>query len=280
MALLSKTRACLCGGRPFVPATISELPAASSGCSPGFQAVSDTVVTQNDCYFGDRSAGASRSSSCQRAGHHIVTARHSGRLYGTEDERLTMLALLPENVGADKAARLGNSSIWRGAIGALSEVHEDPETEAPVSRLPEAERHVLEAALSANAHAQHEALRAHLDPSSDHWGFEDRCLPFSIIRASKYSGFSSRPTPSFRDSVAFSQTVRCIHGSFRSFAKERAKSSRLLTAIAGLSSRDRSSRRSFTRDFSRDGRSLCRARCPSKAIASSYAALHYLYQLR
>ena len=33
-----------------------------------------------------------------------------GRLYGTEDERLTMLALLLEDVGADKAVRLGNAT--------------------------------------------------------------------------------------------------------------------------------------------------------------------------
>jgi hypothetical protein len=68
-----------------------------------------------------------------------------GKLYGTEEERLTMLALLLENVGADKTVRLGNSSIWRGAVAALNEVHEDPEAEAPVSLLPEAERHALEA---------------------------------------------------------------------------------------------------------------------------------------
>jgi hypothetical protein len=68
-----------------------------------------------------------------------------GRPYGTEEERLTMLALLLENVGADKAVRLGSARIWRGAVAALNEVHEDPETEAPVSLLPEAERHALEA---------------------------------------------------------------------------------------------------------------------------------------
>ena len=68
----------------------------------------------------------------------------AGKLYGTEEERLTMLALLLENVGADKAVRLGSASIWRGAVAALNEVHEDLETEAPVSLLPEADRHALE----------------------------------------------------------------------------------------------------------------------------------------
>jgi hypothetical protein len=36
-----------------------------------------------------------------------------GRLYGTEEERLTMLALLLENVGADKAVRLGGPDLAR-----------------------------------------------------------------------------------------------------------------------------------------------------------------------
>ena len=101
-----------------------------------------------------------------------------GRLYGTEEERLTMLALLLENVGADKAVRLGSASIWRGAVAALNEVHEDLETEAPVSLFPEADRHALEAALLANVHVQHEALKALLDASSDHWGFEDPVYRF------------------------------------------------------------------------------------------------------
>jgi len=101
-----------------------------------------------------------------------------GRLYGTEEERLTMLALLLENVGADKAVRLGSASIWRGAVAALNEVHEDLETEAPVSLFPEADRHALEAALLANVHGQHEALKALLDASCDHWGFEDPVYRF------------------------------------------------------------------------------------------------------
>ena len=100
-----------------------------------------------------------------------------GRLYGTEEERLTMLARLLENVGADKAVRLGSASIWRGAVAALNEVHEVLETEAPVSLFPEADRHALEAALLANLHMQHE-LKALLDASSDHWGFEDPVYRF------------------------------------------------------------------------------------------------------
>src|SRR2546425_11665631 len=69
-----------------------------------------------------------------------------GRLYGTEEERLTMLALLLENVGADRAVRLGKASVWRATVAALNNEHEDQEAGAPV-RLAEAERHALEAAL-------------------------------------------------------------------------------------------------------------------------------------
>jgi hypothetical protein len=58
----------------------------------------------------------------------------------------------------------------------LNEEHEHQETEAPV--LPEAERHALETALLANVNAQHEALKALLDASSDHRGFEDPVYRF------------------------------------------------------------------------------------------------------
>jgi hypothetical protein len=57
----------------------------------------------------------------------------AGKLYGSEEEhgseeeRLTMLALLLENVGADKAVRLGNPQIWRAAVGGLSDEREGPE---------------------------------------------------------------------------------------------------------------------------------------------------------
>jgi hypothetical protein len=47
-----------------------------------------------------------------------------GRLYGTEEERLTMLALLLENVGVDKAVRLGEASVWRAAGAALDNGHQ------------------------------------------------------------------------------------------------------------------------------------------------------------
>ena len=102
----------------------------------------------------------------------------NGRLYGTEEERLTMLALLLENVGADKALRLGDPSVWRAAIAALDAGHQDQKAEAPADLPAETTRGALEAALLARMQAQHEALKALLDASSDHWGFEDPVYRF------------------------------------------------------------------------------------------------------
>ena len=45
----------------------------------------------------------------------------AGKLYGTEEERLTMLALLLENVGTDTAVRIGNPDIWRAAVAGLTD---------------------------------------------------------------------------------------------------------------------------------------------------------------
>ena len=42
-----------------------------------------------------------------------------GKLFWSEEDRLTMLALLLENLGVDKAVRLGNPAIWREAIEQL-----------------------------------------------------------------------------------------------------------------------------------------------------------------
>jgi hypothetical protein len=46
-----------------------------------------------------------------------------GRLFWSEEDREAMLALLLENVGADKAVRLGDPKVWREAIEHL----DDPE---------------------------------------------------------------------------------------------------------------------------------------------------------
>jgi hypothetical protein len=44
-----------------------------------------------------------------------------GRLFWRDDERLTMLALLLENVGADAAVRLGDPEVWRAAVAGLDD---------------------------------------------------------------------------------------------------------------------------------------------------------------
>ena len=42
-----------------------------------------------------------------------------GKLLSSEEERLTLVALLLENVGVDKAVRLGDPAVWREAVDAL-----------------------------------------------------------------------------------------------------------------------------------------------------------------
>jgi hypothetical protein len=42
-----------------------------------------------------------------------------GKLFWSEEDRLTMLALLLENVGVDNAVRLGDPQVWRDAVARL-----------------------------------------------------------------------------------------------------------------------------------------------------------------
>jgi len=42
-----------------------------------------------------------------------------GKLFWSDEERLTVLALLLENVGVDRAVRLGDPNVWRAAVGDL-----------------------------------------------------------------------------------------------------------------------------------------------------------------
>ena len=66
-----------------------------------------------------------------------------GRLHGTEEERLTMLALLLENVGADTAVRLGEASVWRGAVAALDNGHQDQKNRSPPISRPRPQETIL-----------------------------------------------------------------------------------------------------------------------------------------
>ena len=43
-----------------------------------------------------------------------------GKLLWDDDERLALLGLLLENVGADRAVRLGDPAVWRAAVEGLS----------------------------------------------------------------------------------------------------------------------------------------------------------------
>jgi hypothetical protein len=42
-----------------------------------------------------------------------------GKLFWDDTQRLTLLALLLENVGVDQAVRLGDPEVWRAAIREL-----------------------------------------------------------------------------------------------------------------------------------------------------------------
>jgi hypothetical protein len=43
----------------------------------------------------------------------------NGKLLWDDADRVTLLGLLLENVGADRAVRLGSPAVWRAAVGAL-----------------------------------------------------------------------------------------------------------------------------------------------------------------
>lgn len=42
-----------------------------------------------------------------------------GRLLWSEQDRETLLGLLLENIGADRAVRLGSAEVWRAAVAQL-----------------------------------------------------------------------------------------------------------------------------------------------------------------
>jgi hypothetical protein len=44
-----------------------------------------------------------------------------GKLFWSEEDRIRMLGLLLENVGVDKAIRLGDAQVWREAIAELDD---------------------------------------------------------------------------------------------------------------------------------------------------------------
>ena len=47
---------------------------------------------------------------------------YKGKLLWDDQERVALLGLLLENLGADRAVRLGNPDVWRAAVKALDNV--------------------------------------------------------------------------------------------------------------------------------------------------------------
>lgn len=44
---------------------------------------------------------------------------YRGKLFWSDEDRVTLLGLLLENVGADQAVRLGDPAVWKAAVAAL-----------------------------------------------------------------------------------------------------------------------------------------------------------------
>jgi hypothetical protein len=42
-----------------------------------------------------------------------------GKLFCTDEQRLTVMALLLENLGVDQVVRLGDPAVWRAAVAEL-----------------------------------------------------------------------------------------------------------------------------------------------------------------
>jgi hypothetical protein len=42
-----------------------------------------------------------------------------GKLFWSDEQRLTMLGMMLEQVGADRAVRLGDPQVWQGAVAGL-----------------------------------------------------------------------------------------------------------------------------------------------------------------
>jgi hypothetical protein len=45
---------------------------------------------------------------------------YQGRLFWSDEDRLNLLGLLLENVGAARAVQLGDPAVWRDAVAELS----------------------------------------------------------------------------------------------------------------------------------------------------------------
>jgi len=204
-----------------------------------------------------------------------------GRLYGTEEERLTMLALLLENVGADKAVRLGEASVWRAAVAALDTGNQDQNTEAPVDLPTETSRDAREAVLLARMQAQHEALKALLDASSDHWGFEDPVYRF--YHQSFEIFWLQRQTQTIVQRLGSLLPDRPLHPWFLEIVRVKAPGLEFSTSDNNrwaLVTRPIVEAFFHARFFLEMAVRYATLEAPPSPLPSGYAALLHLYQLR
>ena len=83
-----------------------------SELNPGEPAMPDVV-------WNIRRAGRAWGAGEARARFELTPEKFEmcdGKLFWSEADRLTLLGLLLENVGADAAVRLGDPEVWRTAI--------------------------------------------------------------------------------------------------------------------------------------------------------------------
>ena len=68
---------------------------------------------------GIRNRGRAWAATCRAVlkPHKIEMVR--GKLLSSDEDRETLLALLLENVGADRAVQLGDPEVWRAAVAKL-----------------------------------------------------------------------------------------------------------------------------------------------------------------
>jgi hypothetical protein len=64
-------------------------------------------------------ASAAMRNRCELTPEQIELI--DGKLFWSDEDRLTMLALLLENVGTDVAVRLGHPEVWRAAVAGLDD---------------------------------------------------------------------------------------------------------------------------------------------------------------
>lgn len=69
-----------------------------------------------------RRAGRAWHGDEARARYNLTPEKFEmdeGKLFWSDEDRVTLLALLLENVGVDRAVRLGDPKVWKAAVGDL-----------------------------------------------------------------------------------------------------------------------------------------------------------------